>query len=187
VSREPFAAQLDVSADPQVTRARLKAELLAAHREFHAMAATLSEEAWNDSSHNPGWTNGQVLFHVLLGFILVLPLARLLVLFGHLPRVLGSTFAGLLNLATPLFHRINAMGPRAAARTLGRARVIRRFDQVHGAILTRLAKVRPGQWDLMMTYPTRWDPRFRRDMRLEDLFLYPVSHLRHHRTQIRVE
>jgi hypothetical protein len=168
-----------------VTRDRLKAELLAAHREFHVMAADVSEQAWVESSHNPGWTNGQVLFHVLLGFILVLPLARLLVLFGHLPRVLGSIFAGLLNLATPLFHRINALGPRAAARTLGRDSVIRRFDQVHAAILTRLAKVRPNQWDLMMPYPARWDPRFRRDMRLEDLFLYPVSHLRHHRSQIR--
>ena len=174
-----------MSADSETTRTRLKAELLAAHQEFHAMAAAIPEHGWAAPSNNPGWTNGQVLFHVLLGFLLVPPLARLLVLFGHLPRSWGRAFAGLLNLATPLFHRINALGPRAAARTLGRAGVLRRFDQVHAGILKRLAKVQPRQWTLAMAYPTRWDPRFRNEMRLEDLFLYPVSHLRHHRSQMR--
>lgn len=157
---------------------------MAAHQEFHAVAAAVPERAWAEQSHNPGWTNGQVLFHVLLGFILVLPLARLLVLFGHLPRVCARVFAGSLDLATPVFHVINALGPRAAARVLGRAGVIRRFDRVHAALMGRLAKVRPNEWDLTMAYPTRWDPRFRRDMRLEDLFMYPILHLRHHRAQI---
>lgn len=88
---------------------------MAARQEFHAMAAAIPEHGGAAPSHNPGWTNGEVLFHVLLGFILVLPLARLLVLFGYLPRGWGRAFAGLLNLATPLFHRVNALGPRAAA------------------------------------------------------------------------
>jgi DinB superfamily len=149
------------------------------------MAASISEQAWTEPSHNPGWTNGQLLFHVLFGFILVLPLANILVLFGHLPALCSRIFARILNFSTPLFNRINAAGPRAGARLLGRAGVIRQFDRVHGAILTRLERVRPHDWALAMHYPTRWDPRFQTPMHLEELFRYPVTHLRHHRAQLR--
>jgi hypothetical protein len=166
-------------------RLRLRAELEGARREFHSMVATISERGWTQPSHNPGWTNGQVLFHVLLGFLLVPPLARLLVIFGHLPQIVGRAFAGVLNLSTPIFHWVNAFGPRGAARALGPDGVVRRFDRVHNIILRRLAQVRQEQWSLTMPYPTRWDPRFRSDMRLEDLFRYPVLHLRHHRDQLR--
>ena len=150
------------------------------------MASGLSARAWAEPSHNPGWTNGQLLFHVMLGFVLVLPLARLLVLFGRLPRVVSRTFAGVLNLATPVFNRVNAIGPRPGARLLGKTGVLRQFDRVHARILARLERIRPGEWSLTMPYPTRWDPRFRSAMRLENLFQYPVDHLRHHRAQLRV-
>lgn len=149
------------------------------------MADAVSERAWTQPSYNPGWTNGQLLFHVFLGFVLVLPLATLLVFFGQLPPVCSRIFAGMLNFSTPLFNRINAIGPRAGARLLGREGVVRKFDQAHGAILARLDRVRPGDWALTMNYPRRWDPRFQTPMRLEDLFVYPLDHLRHHRSQLR--
>src|SRR5262249_39338952 len=50
---------------------------------------------------------------------------------------------------------------RGMARANAGAGCINRFDQVHGAILERLDRVRPGDWALAMHYPTRWDPRFR--------------------------
>jgi hypothetical protein len=84
------------------------------------MVASISEREWTEPSQNPGWTNGQIVFHILLGFILVMPLTRLLVFFGRLPALCSRIFAGILNLSTPLFNRINAMGPRAGARLLGR-------------------------------------------------------------------
>jgi hypothetical protein len=99
--------------------------------------------------------------------------------------VCSRIFAAILNFSTPLFNRINAVGPRAGARLLGRAGLIRRFDQVHGTILERLERVRPGDWALPMHYPTRWDPSFKMPMHMEDLFRYPVDHLRHHRHQLR--
>jgi hypothetical protein len=43
-------------------------DLEAARGEFHALVASISEQAWTEPSQNPGWTNGQLLFHVLLGF-----------------------------------------------------------------------------------------------------------------------
>ena len=176
---------MDDPANRETQRARVRAELETARQEFHAMAGALSARAWVEPSHNPGWTNGQLLFHVMLGFILVPPLARLLVWFGRLPGVWSRTFAGVLDVATPVFNRVNALGPRAGARLLGKAGVVRRFDRVHARILARLDRIRPGDWSLTMPYPTRWDPRFRSDMRLENLFRYPIDHLRHHRAQLR--
>jgi hypothetical protein len=69
---------------------------------------------------------------------------------------------------------------------LGRPGIIRTFDRVHGAILERLARVPAADWALAMHYPTRWDPRFETRMHLEDLFRYPVDHLRHHRHELRL-
>ena len=175
----------EVTFETDTRRARLRSDLEAARGEFHAMVASISEQGWTEPSQNPGWTNSQLLFHVLLGFILVRPLAGILVFFGHLPPLCSRVFAGVLNISTPLFNRINAVGPRAGARLLGRAAVISKFDQVHGAVLARLDRVRPRDWALTMHYPTRWDPRFQTSMGLEDLFRYPIDHLRHHRHQLR--
>jgi Mycothiol maleylpyruvate isomerase N-terminal domain len=105
--------------DFEAQRARLRSDLEAARGEFHAMVASISEREWTEPSQNPGWTNGQVVFHILLGFILVVPLSRLLVFFDCLPAPCSRIFAGILNLSTPLFNRIDAMGPRAGARLLG--------------------------------------------------------------------
>jgi hypothetical protein len=156
--------------DLESLRARLRADLTAAHEQFHAMADAVSEQSWNEPSNNRGWTNGQLLFHILLGFILVPLLARLLIFAGHLPRVYSRSFSGVLNFSTPLFNRVNAVGPRVAARILGREGTIRKFDRVHAQTIARLERIRPSEWSLTMHFPTRWDPRFREDMRLENLF-----------------
>jgi hypothetical protein len=173
------------SAEVEAQRSRLRAELEAARGEFHAMVASISEREWTLSSRNTAWTNGQVVFHILLGFILVLPLARLLVFFDRLPDQCSRTFAKTLDLSTPLFHRVNAIGPRVGARLLGRAGIISRFDHVHRAILARLDRARPVDWEATMHYPTRWDPRFHARMDLAALLRYPIGHLRHHRDQLR--
>jgi len=151
-----------MTSDIETRRARLRSDLEAARQEFHDMVASTSVQSWAKPSDNPGWTNGQLLFHVLLGFILVHPLAGILVLFGHLPPIYSRIFAAILNFSTPLFNLINAVGPRAGARLLGRAGLIRKFDQAHRAILERLDRVRPTDWRLAMHYPTRWDPRLGR-------------------------
>jgi hypothetical protein len=172
--------------DVEARRTQLRADLELARQEFHTLIDSIPEQAWTLQSRNSGWTNGQVLFHILLGFIVVRTLAGLHILFGQLPVVCSKVFAGILNLATPLFNRINAIGPRGGARWLGRKGIIRRFDQVHSALLKQIDRFQPRHWSLAMHYPTRWDPpRFRTAMSLEDLYRYPIAHLRHHRTQVR--
>ena len=182
----PTFALSGVPPDLEARLTQLRADLELARQDFHKLVDSVPDQAWTQPSHNPGWTNGQILFHILLGFILVRPLASLLILFGQLPDICSKVFAWMLNLATPLFNRINVIGPRIGARLLGRAGIIRKFDQVYYALLTRLDRLHPRHWIMTMRYPTRWDPRFRTNMHLEDLFRYPIAHLRHHRTQVRI-
>jgi hypothetical protein len=80
--------------DFEAQRARLRSDLDAARGEFHAMVASISEREWTEPSQNPGWTNGQVVFHIRLGFILVVPLARLLVFFDRLPALCSRILPG---------------------------------------------------------------------------------------------
>jgi len=183
-NKSPFGVPV-VSSDFEARRTKLRADLELARQEFHNLIGSIPEQAWNEPSHNAGWTNGQLVFHILLGFILVRPLFVLLVLFGQLPDTFSKFFAGILNFGTPIFNQINAIGPRFGARLLRREGIIRKFDQVHDALLTRVNRLRPRYLIMTMHYPSRWDPRFKADMRLEDLFRYPIAHLRHHRTQVR--
>ena len=161
----------------------IRSELEATRADFHAMLGSLSEQGWYERSRNPAWTNGQLLFHITLGFLLVLPLLRIMRLFVRLPRRSSKIFASLLNLSTPLFNRVNAIGPRIGARLYQRDALGRLYDRVHEAILKRLYSIRDEEWARGMCYPTRWDPSFADYMRFEDLLHYPTVHLKHHRSQ----
>ena len=55
-------------------------DLEATRASFHALLDSLTEADWYRPSLNPGWTNGEILAHMLFGFIIInvlLPLARL--------------------------------------------------------------------------------------------------------------
>ena len=55
-------------------------ELASTRATFHALLDSLSEYDLQKKSHNPGWTNGEILAHMLFGFIILnalLPMARI--------------------------------------------------------------------------------------------------------------
>ena len=162
------------------------AELEEARREFTAALDSLSEEDWHRPSANRAWTNGQLLFHILLGFALILPLWRIMQFFGRLPPSFSRIFAAALDLSTPVFNRVNALGPRVGARLFGGEGLRRKYEQVHAQILRRLSSLDDGELRRAMHAPTRWDPSFSEVMTIEDLPHWAASHLRHHRAQLRL-
>src|SRR5687767_7164388 len=73
------------------------------------------------------WTNGQMLWHMAFGYLLVhrlLPLARL---FGRLPDPFSRTFAAVLDAGTGLFHHINYLGSCGGALVFHGPRLNRQF------------------------------------------------------------
>jgi hypothetical protein len=127
-----------------------------------------------------------LLFHIALGFFLVVPLFVLMRLFAALPPSISKVFARCLNAATPLFNGINALGPRFGARVFNARRLGRTFDAVHRLIVRKIESMRPEDWVGGMHYPTKWEPLFADFMTFESLFRYPVAHMQHHRAQIDV-
>jgi hypothetical protein len=167
--------------------ARVRAELEASRSAFHGLVASLTPEDWNRRSANPAWTNGQVLFHIALGFFLVVPLIWVMRLFAMLPPAASKFFAACLDFGTPVFNWINALGPRLGAAIFGPKRLASTFDAVHRRILEAVETMRPGQWSKGMYYPVKWEPRFAEFMTFEKLLRYPGVHLEHHRAQMRTK
>jgi hypothetical protein len=168
----------------QRDKGAIRAELEKTRAEFHALSRSLSTADLQRQSKNAAWTNGEVLFHILLAFILVPALFWLIRFFGRLPRAWSKPFAALLNCSTPLFNRLNALGPHIGGRIFPGDRLDRKYDRVHGRILRLLDAIPDAEMRRGMYYPDRWDGLFQPYMTLADLFIYPTVHFRFHREQI---
>jgi hypothetical protein len=130
------------------------------------------------------WTNEQLLFHMLFGYIIVRALLPLMAVFGRLPAGASRGYARLLNVATRPFDLINYLGPCAAVHVYGAQRMSAKLERVLGALHRQIDAAGPADLARGMGYPTRWDPFFTGDMTLADLFRYPTKHYDFHRRQL---
>ena len=162
----------------------IRSELEATRASFHALLDSLTEDDWRRSSLNPGWTNGEILAHMLFGFIVVnvlLPLARV---WGRFPESSSKPLAWLLNVATGPFNWINALGARMQGRVFTRMRIGKQFDRVYALLMKKTSSIKEEEWGHGMYYPTKWDSNFSEFMTIEKLLHYPVIHFNYHLNQI---
>jgi len=146
---------------------------------------SLPDSALNKRSANPGWTNGQIIWHIVFAFILTPILIVILRFFGRLPRRWSKLFALALNYSTPVFNLVNAIGPRVAVKIFTRRSIARLFDRIIDRILIMIYNTKDRDWELGMYYPNRWDPtNFKEYMTFNDIVHYPILHLRHHLAEV---
>lgn len=162
----------------------IRSEFESTRLTFHALLDSLSDEDLRRRSSNPGWSNGEILFHMTFAFMVLSALIPLARFFGHLPKSCSRLFAGMLNSFTWFFNWINAIGARGGGRIYTRKNIGKKYDRVHNSLLKKLASVKENDWQLGMYYPTRWDALFSEYMTLEKLFHYPVSHFQFHLKQL---
>jgi hypothetical protein len=165
-------------------RAAVRAEIEQVRLDFRQLVAQAEPTDLRQPSAGTKWTNQQLLFHMLLGYLIVralLPLARLL---GRLPRLASAALAWLLNSARKPFHLINYLGSCAGARIIPLARMPGMLDRVAAGLQSRLQQETDGDRGRGMHYPTTWDPFFTSYMTLVELYRYPNLHYRHHRQQL---
>jgi hypothetical protein len=165
-------------------REAIRQELESARAIFHALLTSLSEEDSKKQSLNPGWTNGEILAHMVFGFIITdvtVPLTRL---WGRLPRGSSKWFAWLLNALTVPFNWINALGARGQGKVFTYQRLGEIYDRTHFSLLKKIDSIKDHEWDRGMYYPMNWDPNFDEFMSLEKLFHYPVKHFHIHLNQL---
>src|SRR5664279_1169822 len=85
-------------------------ELERVRQKFARHVAEMNRDDLQRRSSGTRWTNRQLLFHMLFGYLLVRNLLRMVKTIGRLPRASTKPFAALLNFGTPLFHPINYLG-----------------------------------------------------------------------------
>ncbi len=169
--------------DNQVAKS-IRSELESTRSSFHAVLDSLSEEDLHRQSLNPGWTNGEILAHILFGFIILnvlLPMARI---WGRLPKGSSKPFAWLLDISTGPFNWFNALGARMQGKVFTYQRIGNLYDRVYASLMTKVASINNEEWERGMYYPTKWDSNFSEFMTLEKLFHYPVIHFNFHRNQL---
>ncbi len=168
----------------RVDRQAIHQELERARTTFHRLLDGAADADLRRGTQGTRWTNGQLLFHMLFGYILIRPLLALLRVFGRLPRGASRAFARVLNTATRPFDVVNYLGPVGGARVLGRRRMGTAFDRVIDWLHRRLDTSREADLALAMHYPTRWDPFFKDVMTIADLYQYPTQHFDFHHRQL---
>lgn len=159
-------------------------ELEETRANFHNLLDALSEGDLRMQSLNPGWTNGEILAHMLFGFIVVNVLLPMTRAWGKLPKASSKPFAALLNAITKPFNWFNALGARGQAKVFTYNRLGNLYDWIHASLMKKVASIRDEEWEHGMYYPTKWDANFSEFMTLEKLFHYPIVHFNFHRKQI---
>ena len=169
---------------PVVDRGFIAADLCACRADLHHLLADATPVQLRARSSGTSWSNEQLLFHMVFGFLIVRVLLRLVRVVGRLPAPVGRGWAGLLDSARRPFHTVNYWGARGGARVVNHDRMGRVCDRTIAALQRSLAREREADLDRGMPYPTSWDPYFQAYMTLADIYRYPTLHFEHHRAQL---
>ena len=162
----------------------ITAEMERVRIDFHDIIDSATSAELRAPSDGTKWTNEQLLFHMLFGYLLVHNLLILVKAFTRLPRRVSKAFAAALNAATRPFHVVNYLGSLGGARVLGHARMERLLDFVIGRLQRSVIAASEDSLNRGMHFPTGWDPYFNDYMALRDIYHYPTQHYDHHRRQL---
>lgn len=158
-----------------------------ARREFHELVEQADAAALRRPSNGTRWSNRQLLFHMLLGYLIIRALLRLVRVFGRLPGGFSRGYARILNAGTKPFDVVNFLGSYAGGNTLTPQRMAIMFDHVIDKLHRRLDAESDADLERGMYYPTRWDPFFNEYMTLADVYRFPTQHFDFHRRQLTLD
>ena len=155
--------------------------------ELEATLAAASPDALHRRSAGTRWTNEELLYHMVFGYVVVLALLPLVRIFGRLPVSVNRGFAWLLNAGTVPFDVVNYWGSRGGALIFNRRRMAARLRRVTSVLERRLWRETEPGLARRMYFPTRWDPFFKEAMTLADVYAYPVAHFAFHSAQLSLD
>jgi hypothetical protein len=162
-------------------------ELERTRADFRRLIDSADEAALRRQTNDTRWNNRQLLFHMLLGYLIIRALLRLVRVFGRLPQGVSRGYARLLNAGTRPFDEVNFLGSYAAGKTVSPARMVVMFDRVIDKLHRRLDAETEADLARGMHYPTRWDPFFKDYMTLADVYHFPTQHYGFHRRQLTLD
>jgi hypothetical protein len=171
-----------------IDRVPIAADLERARVEFHRLVVEAGrQDAWTKPTRGTRWTNEQLLFHMVFGYMVVQRLPILVTVFSRLPDNASRMFARVLNASTKPFDVINYDGSCAAALVYNRRRMGAKMNRVIASLERTLTRVSDDNLRRGMYFPTRWDPFFMDYMKLADVYRYPGQHFDFHKRQLTLD
>lgn len=170
-----------------IDRQRIHDEFERVLADLHDLVGRATPAALARRTDGTRWTNGQMLWHMAFGYLIVRRLLPLVRLFGRLPESFSRTFAAVLNAGTRPFHHINYLGGVGGALVFHGPRLIKQFDHTIDVLHRRLDAETEEALGQRMHFPVDWDPFFRDTMTLEQLYRYGTKHYDFHRAQLTLE
>ncbi|MEU8528479.1 MULTISPECIES: DinB family protein [Streptomyces] len=155
-----------------------------ARRTFHTLLDEATPADLARPTSGTRWTNGQLLWHMLFGYLVTRVLLTLARGFSRLPRRASKAFARVLDAGTKPFDVVNYLGPCGAVKVFGPRRMGAAFDRIASSLERQLTKESERDLARGMHYPVRWDPFFKDFMTLADLYRYPTQHFDFHHAQL---
>ena len=165
-------------------KAAVHDEMEQARTSFHDLLDRASAHDLRRLSTGTRWNNRQLLFHMLLGYLIIRALSWLVRLFGRLPDGVSRGYARLLNAGTVPFDMVNFAGSWLGGTVMPKRWLPALFDRTIAALHSRLEDETEDELARGMHYPTRWDPFFRDYMTLADVYRFPIQHFDFHRDQL---
>jgi hypothetical protein len=157
-------------------------EMGRAQAEFHQLICNATPQDLRRRSNGTRWTNRQLLFHMVFGYLVVRTLMPLVHVLGRLGRSRG--FATTLNAGRRPFHVINYLGSCGGGPVLTLRIMSRLLDRTIHALERKLAAETQQGLALTMNFPTAWDPFFEPTMSVLDVYHFGTQHFDHHRGQL---
>ena len=168
-------------------RKSIHAELERVHLDLHSLVEQATASDLRRRTDGTSWTNGQMLWHMVFGYVIVwrlLPGVRLL---GRLPDGFSRLFAAALNAGTRPFHVINYLGGCGGALVFHGPRLTRLLDRIVEQLHRRLDAETEESLGRRMHFPVKWDPFFADTMTVTDVYHYGTQHYDFHRAQLTLE
>jgi hypothetical protein len=155
-----------------------------ARTRLHELLASADAADLRRRSDGTRWTNEQLLFHMVFGYLLVRVLLPFVQVVSRLPAPFGRGWAALLNSVTRPFHVVNYLGSVGGATVFGHARMGWLLDRTIAGLQRRLEREPERALHRGMPFPVGWDPYFTPYMTLAEVYRYATKHFEHHRHQL---
>ena len=163
-------------------RGEIDAEMCRVEADFAEWVGGVDPADLRRRSCGTRWTNRQLLFHMVFGYLIVRTLMPLVHVLGRLGW--SRRFAAVLNAGRGPFHLVNYLGSWVGGQLVPPAAMVRLMERTLRALRRRLDGESEETLALTMQFPTAWDPYFRATMSVRDVYHYGTEHYEHHRRQL---
>ena len=175
--------EVTVSGQP-VDRQSIHDELEQVRADLHGLVVQASAADLRRPTDGTRWTNQQMLFHMVFGYMIVRRLLPLVRGFGLLPDGFSRAFARVLDVGGSPFHLVNYLGSCGGAQVFRGPRLSRQLDRTLDGLHRRLDAETEAALHRRMHFPVSWDPFFQDTMTLAEVYHYGTEHYDFHRRQL---